>query len=133
VSGFDLIVRGARAIIGSGATLDSGDIGIVDGRIAAISHSLAADGAVEIDATGLAARRFRLPCKGTLEPGADADLALVALGEPRTLAAEQLCSRHKRSPYVGRTFTARIVHTLLRGRPVAVNDVPRGRLQKPSR
>jgi allantoinase len=59
--------------------------------------------------------RFGLPGKGRIEPGADADLALVALGEPWTLAAEDLRYRHRHSPYVGRLLRARVVRTLVGG------------------
>jgi allantoinase len=60
--------------------------------------------------------RFDLPGKGRIEPGGDADLALVALGEEWTLAAEDLLYRHRHSPYVGRRFRGRVVRTLVRGR-----------------
>lgn len=66
-----------------------------------------------------AARRFSLfPRKGSLEPGADADLTLVDLKSPATLFAEDLFYRHRYSPYVGRTFGCTIVRTLLRGTTV---------------
>ncbi len=71
------------------------------------------------------AERFRLAGKGRIEPGADADLALVALGEEWTLAAADLRYRHPHSPYVGRGFTGRVVETLLRG------GATRGRLVTP--
>jgi allantoinase len=61
--------------------------------------------------------RFGLVGKGRIEPGADADLALVALGEGWTLEAADLRYRHPHSPYVGRAFRARVVRTLVRGRP----------------
>ncbi len=61
--------------------------------------------------------RLGLRGKGRIEPGADADLALVALGEEWTLAADDLRYRHPHSPYVGRRFRARVVCTLVRGRP----------------
>jgi allantoinase len=81
---------------------------------------------------GEAAARFGLAGKGRLRVGADADIVLVELGEKRVLEASELRSRHPQSPYLGRTLTARVRHTLLRGAPVGV-DRPRGRLQKPSR
>lgn len=71
------------------------------------------------------AERFRLPGKGRIEPGADADLALVALGEEWMLAADDLRYRHRHSPYVGRRFSGRVVRTLLRG------GTTRGRLVTP--
>jgi allantoinase len=60
--------------------------------------------------------RFRLAGKGRIERGADADVALVALDDPWTLAADDLHYRHRHSPYVGRRFRARVVRTLVRGR-----------------
>ena len=75
--------------------------------------------------TGAPAKRFRLP-KGRLEPGADADLALVdlregELGPPR--------DRHRANPFAGSRLRGRAVRTLLRGRDASE---PRGRLIKPA-
>jgi allantoinase len=67
---------------------------------------------------GFPARRLRLAAKGRLEVGADADLALVEIGAPRTLRAEDLLYRHRHSPYAGRTLHARVARTLVRGRTV---------------
>jgi allantoinase len=84
---------------------------------------------------GAVARRFSLPGKGSLEPGHDADLVLVKLGEQRVLAADDLRYRHLVSPYIGRELTARVVRTIVRGETVyadgeLVGD-PRGRLITP--
>jgi allantoinase len=62
-----------------------------------------------------AAARLRLP-KGRLEPGADADLALVELEAAYTL--EDLHDRHRANPFRGRELRGRVVRTLLRGRTV---------------
>jgi len=86
----------------------------------------------EITAT-TPASRLRLAGKGRLEVGADADLALVEVGPSRELAASELRSRHRRSPYLGRTLTARVRHTLLRGEPIVPGAPPRGRLLTPGR
>jgi allantoinase len=64
------------------------------------------------------ARRFRLPDKGKLEVGADADLSLVDLRESTTVCAEDLFYRHKHSPYIGRCLRARVRRTILRGKTV---------------
>jgi allantoinase len=72
-----------------------------------------------------AAERFRIAGKGRIEPGADADLALLALGAEHVLRAEDLRYRHQISPYVGRRLRARVVRTLLRG--AEVYPEPRGR------
>ncbi len=82
--------------------------------------------AARLTATAPAAR-FGLAGKGRIEEGADADLALVALAERWTLAADELRYRHPHSPYVGGAFTGRVVRTLLRG------GERRGRLVTPRR
>jgi allantoinase len=82
------------------------------------------------------ARRLRLEGKGGLRPGADADMALVRLGEPWTLRAEDLLTRHAVSPYLGMTLTARVERTILRGVTVhgpGAAQGPRGRLVTPAR
>ena len=62
-----------------------------------------------------AAERFNMPHKGRIEPGADADLALVDLNATHTLQAQDLLYRHQISPWIGRRLRARVVRTLLRG------------------
>lgn len=65
------------------------------------------------------ADRFSLPkTKGRVAIGADADFALVDFREKYSVRAEDLFYRHKQSPYVGRTLTARVVQTILRGQTV---------------
>ncbi len=86
---------------------------------------------------GAAADRFGLSDKGALQDGMDADLALIELGHPRTLAAEELLDRHRLSPYVGRTLSARVRATVLRGQIIyrdhTTVGAPRGRLLRPAR
>jgi allantoinase len=83
------------------------------------------------------AERFNLPpSKGRLGIGADADLALFDLHASSTVKSADLHYRHKHSPYVGRSLTAKLVRTILRGQTV-VNDgkivsEPMGRLVKPT-
>ena len=61
------------------------------------------------------ARLFGLyPQKGSLLPGADADLAIVDMNEAWTLESEMLFSRHKISPYVGMQFKGRVKRTVVR-------------------
>lgn len=62
-----------------------------------------------------AAERFGIPQKGRIEPGADADLALVDLDAEHTLRPGDLLYRHRISPWIGRRLRARVVRTLLRG------------------
>ena len=57
------------------------------------------------------ARLLGLECKGKIEVGADADMALVVLDSSAVLRAEDLFYRHKHSPYVGRTLRGRVVRT----------------------
>ena len=57
-----------------------------------------------------------MPRKGRIEPGADADLALVDLDRRATRCTPQdLLYRHPISPWIGRRLRARVVRTLLRG------------------
>ncbi|MEN9936486.1 MAG: hypothetical protein RLZZ387_3065 [Chloroflexota bacterium] len=82
------------------------------------------------------ARRFGLPAKGSLAPGADADLALVDVPHSAVLRAEDLRYRHQHSPYVGRELRGRVVRTIVRGVTVVregqVVSGPVGRLVTPS-
>lgn len=86
--------------------------------------------------TSSPAERFRLSQKGGLEPGADADLALVDLGSTGTLATDELRYRHRHSPYVGRAYRGRVVRTIVRGRTVWLDGQvvakPAGRLVRPA-
>jgi allantoinase len=86
-------------------------------------------------AAGAAAARFRLPRKGRIAPGADADLAVVDLAGETVLTAESLLHRHPHSPWAGRTLRGRIARTLVRGATVfadgRVAGPPAGRLVTP--
>ncbi len=64
------------------------------------------------------ARRFRIPRKGTIAAGYDADLVLVDYEASRTLTADQLLQRHPLSPYLGRTFRGVVTRTIRRGRTI---------------
>lgn len=59
------------------------------------------------------------PAKGSLDPGADADLVLVDPQERWTVRDEDMLSRAGWSPFAGRTLVGRAVRTYLRGRLVA--------------
>jgi allantoinase len=80
-----------------------------------------------LTATG-PAERFGIARKGRIAPGYDADLALVDPHAPHTLTARDLRYRHPLSPYLGRTFPARVTRTLLRGADPAAGA---GRLLTP--
>jgi allantoinase len=64
------------------------------------------------------ARRFRVPHKGVLQEGYDADLTLLDLGAPHTLDNRELLYRHIQGPYDGRPSRVAIVRTIVRGRTV---------------
>ena len=83
------------------------------------------------------ARRFRLPGKGGIRVGGDADLALVDLSRSSAVAAGELLDRHHLSPYIGRTLRGNVRRTLVRGRTVfldsAVVGKPEGKFLRPAR
>jgi allantoinase len=63
------------------------------------------------------AERFGLLGKGKLEPGFDADIALVE-HTPWRLEAEDLHYRHAQSPYLGAALSTRVRRTILRGQTI---------------
>ena len=81
------------------------------------------------------ARRFRLPGKGEIQVGGDADLALVDLSMSSRIDEGELLDRHHLSPYVGRELKGGVRRTMLRGRTVfldgAVVDQPCGTFLRP--
>jgi allantoinase len=64
------------------------------------------------------AKRFRLAGKGDLQVGLDADVVVVEIADERKIASNDLLTRHKISPYVGRSTRLRVVSTWARGRQV---------------
>ncbi len=77
------------------------------------------------------ARKWGLyPHKGVLQPGSDADIAIVDLDRTHVLKDSELQSRAKITPWNGRLVKGLPVHTLVRGRFVMkdrkVNDTARG-------
>jgi len=81
------------------------------------------------------ASRFRIPAKGAIVPGNDADLALVALEGEVDLEASMLRQRHALSPYVGRRFRCAVRRTIRRGDTLAIDGSivagTRGRFVRP--
>ena len=68
------------------------------------------------------ARIFNMwPQKGSLQVGADADLAIVDMNETRTVTAAGLQGRADYSIYEGMSYTGWPVRTLVRGKTVAEN------------
>lgn len=86
--------------------------------------------------SGHPAARFGLTGKGRLDPGFEADLALVDLDAEWVHTREDLHTRWRYSPYLGRTFRGRVVRTLLRGQTVYEEGrfphPPRGRFLRPA-
>ena len=84
------------------------------------------------------ARRFRLDDrKGLLAEGRDADFTLVEFGSKRTIEADELWTRHRISPYVGRASKVRVTHTYVRGCPVwadggVASGSPKGQFLRPT-
>ncbi|AOS44292.1 Allantoinase [Lacunisphaera limnophila] len=83
------------------------------------------------------ARRFRLDSrKGLLAEGMDADFCLIELGAARKITADDLWTRHKISPYLGRPSRVRVTDTYVRGRPVwadgrVASGAPKGQFLRP--
>lgn len=81
------------------------------------------------------ADRYRLPNKGRIAPGYDADLSLVDESSAYELTRDLLLDRHKFSPYVGRKFRGLVKRTLVRGQTVFLDgrivSRPIGRFIKP--
>jgi dihydroorotase len=72
-----------------------------------------------VDATSATpARAFGLSAKGRLEPGADADLAIVDLEREFEVRDEDVLSKPGWTPYAGRRLRGAVVRTLVRGRTV---------------
>ena len=67
------------------------------------------------------AARFRIPSKGALVTGNDADLMLLDPSRSYTLAPADLLQRHKISPYLGFEFTGVVVRTMRRGETIFLN------------
>jgi allantoinase len=100
-----------------------------------VERGVALETIVRLTARG-AADRFGLPRKGRLEPGADADLAIMDLRARDTVQADELRYRHRVSAWVGRGLRARVERTVLRGRTVfaagRVDERAGGRLLTPA-
>jgi allantoinase len=105
-----------------------------------LSEALARDSGALPRLAGLlaanVARRFKLPHKGRLAEGYDADFSLVALNQPHALANGELLYRHRQGPYDGRQSTVQVRRTVVRGRTVwsegrIASGAPRGRFVPP--
>jgi allantoinase len=85
--------------------------------------------------SGDVASRFRVPAKGTIAVGKDADFTLVDLKAREVVAAESLHYRYQQSPYVGRGLRCRVRRTFLRGQMIHEDGKfatpPMGRFVRP--
>lgn len=134
---WDQLAHGAVSVLASDhspcpPTLKTGDspwagISGVETTVPAVASAGRLDLVTLADRLTAAGRLLRLPGKGAIAPGFDADLCLLDLDRPWTVGPETLWCRFRQSPFTGRTFTARVVRTLVRGRTVfSVEDGPSG-------
>lgn len=86
---------------------------------AALEGRLSLERVVELVSEAPARRYGLFPRKGSLTPGADADLVLVDLAAERTLEDSQIVSKAGWTPYAGRRLKGRLRQTFSRGRLVA--------------
>jgi allantoinase len=83
------------------------------------------------------AQRFRLPRKGRIAEGNDADFALLDLDDEHLLTNDELLYRHKQGPYAGRECRVRVRQTFVRGRSIwhegsIAPGAPRGKFVGPT-
>lgn len=87
--------------------------------------------------TSSVARRFRLPQKGSIAPGFDADLMMVEFKTDPPITAQTLHYRHKLSLYEGYAPRCVVSHVLRRGRLIiaerrVTSEPARGKFIRPS-
>lgn len=84
------------------------------------------------------ARRFRIDGrKGRLAEGLDADFTVVEVGAKKKIREDDLWTRHRLSPYIGRSSRARVLHTFVRGRAAwrdgrVASEPPKGQFLRPT-
>jgi dihydroorotase (multifunctional complex type) len=74
----------------------------------------------------LPARLYGIRGKGKVEPGFDADLALLDPSAGWSVSDEDVISKAGWTPYAGRELRGRFVATVLRGTPIAEGASPAG-------
>ncbi len=86
--------------------------------------------------SGDVASRFRVPEKGGIALGKDADFTLLDREKTEIISAESLHYRHQQSPYIGRRVRGQVQRTFLRGQTIFDNGKfaarPMGRLARPT-
>ena len=102
-----------------------GIVGIQHGLPLLLSHGLN----LTPQLSSNVATRFRLPDKGSLTPGHDADFIVVEK-RPFTITRDSLITRHPISPYIGLSTAFTVAATYLRGQPV--NSLTRGKFLAPA-
>jgi allantoinase len=82
------------------------------------------------------AQRFRIPGKGGIAVGQDADLTIVDQNNGDMITGDSLFYRHRQTPYLGREVRCRIVRTILRGQTIfdrgKIMATAKGRLVRPT-
>jgi allantoinase len=69
--------------------------------------------------TANVAKRFGISeRKGSIQPGLDADLALISLDETTVCEQQSIAFRNQYSPYENRTFLLKVKKTILRGKVI---------------
>jgi dihydroorotase-like cyclic amidohydrolase len=127
LSRFDLLVRGGTLVTMSGC--EPGDVGVVDGIIAAVEPGLEGGADEVVDATG----RHVFP--GVVDAHVHCNDPGGSEWERFAHGTRALAARHRLSPFAGRVLDGRIERTLVRGSTVCRDGVivgqPKGRLVRP--
>lgn len=89
---------------------------------AALRGKLALEDVVRLHAERPARRYGLWPCKGSLRPGADADMVLIDPSVKRVLTDEQVRSMAGWTPYAGREVQGTGIATYLRGQLIVEAD-----------
>jgi dihydroorotase-like cyclic amidohydrolase len=89
-------------------------------------HGLSLQRCVELVATNPARAYGIAPRKGSINVGADADLAIVDMDETHPVTTERLLSAQEYTPFEGMELTGWPVRTLLRGGTVFADGEPVG-------
>ncbi|OWA37312.1 allantoinase [Saccharibacillus sp. O16] len=102
----------------------------------ALAHHIPLERVADWTAAAPAARFELADRKGRIEVGLDADLAIVDLEESFTVTEGNYQAKHKQTLYMGHTFPASVIGTVVRGQVVVqggqvLDAAPQGNWQKP--